>query len=256
VEQFVNNVTNIIREAGEFFNIKLGDSGIIKKGRANYVTEVDYKVQEFITKKLKGILPDCNIITEESDNNNYTFDEPTWILDPVDGTTNFMHGYNHSAISLAFVNKGVLELAYVYNPFMNEMFTAIKGKGAFLNGDKMMVTDSTSLENCLVAFGTTPYDRKEAHRTFEITEKVFMSSREVRRSGAASLDLAYVAAGRVDAFYELCLQPWDYAAGILLVSEAGGKVTGWRGEELSLSRPGSVLASNGHVHERMLELLK
>lgn len=249
-------VEEAVREAGKLLvNAIIGKEGIERKGHANFVTEIDYKVQEFLIDKLQKIIPDSNIITEESKNNEFNLNKPTWILDPVDGTTNLMYDYHHSAISLALFIEGSPALGIIYNPTGGEVFFAEAGKGAFLNGNEIKVTANKSLEDSLVAFGTTPYERDKAERTFDLVKKVYINARDVRRSGSAALDIAYVACGRLDAFFEMKLQPWDFAAGIIILKEAGGAVTTWEEREINILEPSSVLASNGLIHKSMVDLL-
>lgn len=244
-----------VREAGKLvIQAETAKRHIYKKGRANFATDIDYAVQEYMLEELKSILPGSNVITEESQTNVFELEKPSWVLDPVDGTTNLMHGYRHSAISLALFNERKPVIGIIYNPYTDEMFTAEEGMGAALNGKKIEVTES-SMEDCLIGFGTTPYDRTKAGQTFKITESIFMHSREIRRSGSAALDIAYVACGRLDGFFELNLQPWDFAAGIVILQEAGGKITNWRGESLEQLKPDSVLATNGNIHGDMLEFM-
>lgn len=246
----------VVKEAGKLFFEKVTEGDVNeKKGTANFVTSVDLAVQDFVVRELECLLPGSNIITEESSSNLFHMERPTWILDPVDGTTNLMYDYRHSAVSLALLIEGKPVLGMVYNPFLQEFFWGEKGKGAFLNEKSMKVSSSRKLSDSLVAFGTTPYDRSEAARTFEITRDVFSNSRDVRRSGSAALDMAYVACGRLDGFYELSLQPWDYAAGIILLEEAGGRVTNWAGRGLSCTAADSVAATNGDIHEELRNLL-
>lgn len=243
-----------LREAGKLFHeMKVDDSQVIRKGAANFVTQVDYMVQDFIIRNLNKILPESNIISEESKKNNYSFDRPTWILDPVDGTTNFMYGYRHSAISLLLVAEQKPALSFIYNPYTDEMFYAEAGNGAWLNGSKITVSCHKTLEDSLIAFGTTPYDRSKADVTFETVKHIYLQCRDIRRSGSAALDIAYVACGRIDGFFEYCLQPWDYAAGILILQEAGGRITNFKGGELNALSPDSVLATNKLIHATMLE---
>lgn len=245
-----------VRDAGKLIlNAEAYNNIIMKRGSANFVTTVDYTVQKYLIDELEGIIPESKFICEESDNNEYDPEGYTWIMDPIDGTTNFIYGYRYSAISLALFKDGEALAGFVFNPYSDEMFTAETGKGAFLNGGKITAGSSGSLEDSLIAFGTTPYDRAEAELTFDMVKKVFMKSRDIRRSGSAALDLACVAAGRIDGFFELNLQPWDYAAGMLIVQEAGGIVTDWRGGNLSALKPGSVLATNGNIHQAMMGLL-
>jgi myo-inositol-1(or 4)-monophosphatase len=250
------NTENAVLEAGRIMlDYILESRHIIEKGPANFVTEVDYKVQEFLVNRLSSIIPGSNIITEESDRNNFKLDKPTWILDPVDGTTNLMYGYRHSAVSLALFMEGKPLLGFIYNPFSGEMFIAEKGKGACLNGDKIKVSSNATLADSLITFGTTPYDKSKSKKTFDIVEKTFYHSRDVRRSGSAALDIAYIACGRIDGFFEVKLQPWDFAAGMVILEEAGGRITNLQGEELKVISADGVLASNGLIHEELQTLV-
>ena len=205
---------------------------------------------------MNDIIPGSNIITEETERNDFCLDRPTWILDPVDGTTNLLHGYGHSAVSLALFMDGKALAGWIYNPRSNEMFTGEAGKGACLNGEKIQVSSNSLLEDCLISFGTTPYDRRRAKETFSIIEHIFMECQEIRRSGSAALDLAYVACGRTDGFFELCLQPWDFAAGLLILEEAGGKLTDWEGKRPDSISQSGIIASNGLIHDILLKHIK
>lgn len=242
-----------IKSAGLIINnFELGSSQIFEKGTSNYVTQVDYNVEEFLVQELSKILPESNIITEEATQNKFDFQKPTWILDPVDGTTNLMHGYNHSAISLAlFVDKKP-SIGIVYNPSSGELFTAKANVGAFLNGNKIHVSSNKTLEKSLICFGTSPYEKEKSEKVFSITQKIYISCQDIRRSGSAALDIAYVACGRLEAYYEMGLKPWDYAAGLLILREAGGKITNWKSEAPDVSACSDILASNGLIHELVM----
>lgn len=240
----------LIKKAGEIFNdTVIEKEDIEEKGFANYVTIVDYKVQEFVTKEIIRLTPDCNIIAEESDKNLYNLKGFTWIIDPVDGTTNLMYDYRHSAISVGLFIDGEPTLGFIYNPTGREFFSAQKGKGAFLNGRPIEVSKCIDMKGALVGFGTTPYDRTKASRTCDIVKDMLLNCRDVRRTGSAALDIAYVACGRMDGFFELTLQPWDFAAGMVILQEAGGRITDCDGSELSLIKPCAVAASNGRIHD-------
>lgn len=249
-------IEKIIRKAGEIIlNTKMDKSLVEIKGKANYVTKVDYLVQDYLTQELVKLIPYSNVIAEESKHNNYSFGKATWIVDPVDGTTNLMYGFNHSAISVALYIEGKSYLGFVYNPFTNEMFYGENGAGAYLNGKKIKVTDNNLLEDCLIDFGTSPYDKSKAKKTFDIIEKAYLLSRDIRRTGSAALDLSYIACGRIDVFFEMNLQPWDFAAGAIILNEAGGKVTNWQNKDIDVLNQSSLLASNGLVHEEMYKLM-
>jgi myo-inositol-1(or 4)-monophosphatase len=250
-------VEKAIVEAGEIFtNTVLKKEHIETKGPANFVTVVDYKVQEFLVHRLNEIIPGSNMITEESKENIFDLEKPTWIIDPVDGTTNLMYGYQHSAISIGLCMDGKLCMGFVYDPALKEMFFAESGKGAFLNGNRIRVSDNKKLMDSLIGFGTTPYDRGKADDTFRVVGKIYKSCRDVRRSGSAALDISYVACGRMDGFFEMTLQPWDFAAGTMILKEAGGIITKWNGEELNPVSASSVIASNGYIHNELSEYVR
>ena len=238
-----------VRAAGEIVlsaETYRGD-GMRKSGDGNYVTEYDVRVQACLRDALAGICPEAAFCGEE--NGEQGEGALTWIVDPIDGTSNFIHGTGMCAVSVALSRPAVnvSELAAVYNPYTDEMYAASRGGGAFLNGKRLTVS-ARDYEHALIGFGTTPYDRALAGATFALASKAFSQALDVRRSGSAALDLAYLAAGRLDGFFEMTLQPWDYAAGALLVAEAGGIVTRFCGAPLDLRRPSSVLAGNGEVY--------
>jgi myo-inositol-1(or 4)-monophosphatase len=249
-------VGRIVRQAGQLILDQQDEAlQIEQKSAANYVTQIDFAVQAFVLDRLKELTPDFAVIAEESDINQYGLERPTWILDPVDGTTNLMRDYRHSAVSLALAVRGVLTLGFVYNPYTDELFEAVVNQGARLNSMAIAASTRPLLSDSLIGFGTTPYAREQAHSTFLLLERVFLQTLEIRRSGSAALDLSYVACGRLDGFFELCLQPWDYAAGGLILQEAGGRITNWRGAAPSLRHGDSILATNGHIHPGLLDLI-
>ncbi len=257
MDSAINAAKDLVREAAILLLDSIDESKVVSKtGTANFVTEVDIKVQEFIVARLKEILPQSNIIAEETAHQEFFHGAYTWILDPVDGTTNLMYGYKYSAISLGLLKDGIAHAGIVYNPFIDEMFFAVKGCGAFVNDQPIKVTRNKKLSDSLITFGTSPYDRAKADETFRITKNVFDKCRDIRRSGSAALDLCNVAAGRMDGFYEMELQPWDYAASALILQEAGGRISDWYGKPVDFLNKLPVVASNGYIHEELLEELK
>lgn len=247
----------IVRRGGErMLAREQQDFRIEAKSAANFVTEVDLAVEAMIVGELRRLTPDFQIVTEEAEANPSSLDRPTWILDPVDGTTNLMRHFRHSAVSLALADPKGLRIGLVFNPYSDEMFRAAEGLGATMNGRTIRTSRFSQLQDCLVGFGTTPYDRSQSRSTFELVESIFMSSLEIRRSGSAALDLAYVACGRLDVFFEQTLQPWDFAAGSLILHEAGGLVTTWNGRSPDLTRASGILASNGLVHDIILRMME
>lgn len=223
------------------------------KGEKNLVTEVDRLSEEVILRQLRAACPGCDVLAEES-GALVSGSSLRWIIDPLDGTTNYAHGFPWFAVSIALEVSGVIHLGVVYHPMMDELFTCVRGQGAWLNGEKITVSTRQPLKNCLLATGF-PYDRTHSNENnFDNFIQFQLAARAVRRAGAAALDLAYVAAGRLDGFWECKLNPWDVAAGKLLVEEAGGVVTNHAGEPYAISDH-RILASNGRVHQDMLQIL-
>ncbi|MCC8046299.1 MAG: inositol monophosphatase [Clostridiales bacterium] len=250
-----HEVETLVKEAAGLFSNNAAAARITAKGRADFVTEVDLAVQRTLCGKLAEKYPMIQFMGEEKDNRTIDFERPVWILDPVDGTTNLIHHFPENCISLALAEQHEVVAGMIYNPWMEELFFAVKGQGAVLNGKPIHVSDSTSLADSLVSVGTTPYSHEYADSVFSQIKDVFLRAQDIRRLGSAAMDLAYVACGRVDAYFEQFLKPWDFAAGMLIVREAGGEVTDYRGELISPEHPQPVLATNGKIHEELIKVL-
>ena len=218
-----------------------------KAGHANFVTDYDKRIQEKLRTGLDKAIPGAAFIGEEDASQEYSNKGKFFIVDPIDGTTNFIKGLNASCISVAFVVDGNAELGVIYNPYIDEMFTARRGCGAACNG-KIIKVSTEPLKNGIVIFGTSPYNEELSEKSFKLAYEYFKRAIDVRRTGSAALDLCSVASGRAELFFELSLSPWDYAAGALIVEEAGGIVTDINGNALSISGKSSVLARNRIVH--------
>lgn len=244
-DQLLKQITDAVRACGEIILHADRSKSCIdeKAGHANFVTTYDKKVQQELQEKLLQILPEAVFVGEEEDIHASIAEGYAFIVDPIDGTTNFIKNYHVSAISVGLARDGERYLGVVYNPYLNEMFTAVKGQGACLNGEPIHVS-SEPLHNGIVLFGTAPYYEELSQKSFEMAYDYFKKALDIRRSGSAALDLCSVAAGRAEVFFELRLSPWDFAAGSLIVEEAGGKVTTVEGEPLSLHAPCSLLATN------------
>lgn len=228
---------------------------ITVKGQADFVTKVDTAVQRFLQKELYKLYPDVQFMGEEDHMQNVDFSKPVWILDPVDGTTNLIYGYGHSAVSLGYYEEGHISGAVIYNPFAEETFYAVRGQGAFFNNRPVRVTGNKALKDSLIAIGTSPYNKEMAPATFKSFQKIFEQSLDIRRSGSAALDLAYVACGRLDGYFERNLKPWDFAAGSLILEEAGGRVTDFQLGPVDVSSNQDIIATNGWIHEELQSLL-
>lgn len=246
------------RQAGEYIvraTDRLDRLPVTEKSSSDFVTEVDRKAEEMIIRALQKTYPDHGFLAEESGQINPDADVQ-WIIDPLDGTTNYIRGIPHYAVSIACMHQGKIEHAVVYNPASREEFTASRGSGAQLNGRRIRVSNRTTLEGSLIGTGT-PFQHHfegQMHDYMQALGQLAGQSAGVRRMGAASLDLAYVAAGRFDAFFEIGLQPWDIAAGLLLVQEAGGLVSDFNGG-LNPLDSGNVVCGNPKCFKHTLQVV-
>ena len=256
LKDYERDILPLLRRAGaHILSADLAGGGVSEKGgdSANLVTVYDRAVQDELCTALLALYPDAVFMAEEQENDPAVLTAPIcFIIDPIDGTANFVHGCRRSAISLAVKEGGVTVFGAVYDPYLDEMFYATLGGGAFINGKPMAVADRPPTQG-LAVFGTAPYQKdRYGAATFALAERIYRTARDVRRSGSAALDLAYVAAGRYDMYFELSLSPWDIAAGLLLVREAGGTVTDVRGDEPPLATVTSVVAASPASHSYLL----
>ena len=244
----INEIGLLVKECGKvILNADREKMAInIKSGVADLVTEYDKNIQKQLEIGLKKILPEAKFIGEEGSNDELTDDGFAFIVDPIDGTTNFVKDYHISAISVALLKGKEVVAGIVYNPYLDEMFYAIKSQGAFCNGKKISVS-SQPLSNALVLFGSSPYDKNLFPKTIEILSEYFYKVLDIRRSGSAALDLCSVACGRAELYFELQTSPWDFAAGKLIVEEAGGVVTTLDGSPISFEGKSSILAKNNVI---------
>ena len=230
---------------------------IEQKGTNDWVTETDKAAEKEVIYHIKKAYPDHAILGEESGISGAEDAEYLWVIDPLDGTTNFIRGIPHYCVSIAVLKKGVLEHAVVLDPIRQEEFTASRGQGAQLNGRRIRVTKNTTLEGTLLATGIPYKNRAEAHipAYMQSLEAVAQQTAGIRRAGSAALDLAYLAAGRVDGFWEIGLNKWDIAAGMLLIKEAGGIISDFQGGNTSWET-GNIVASNPKCLKHLLQTLR
>ncbi len=256
-DPIVNIAVNAARAAGKRIlrSIERLDSIIVTEKQPNdYVTEIDQQVEREIIKIIRKAHPNHAILGEEG--GEIAGDDYTWIIDPIDGTRNFIHGFPHFAVSIGIRYKAKIIHGVIYDPVREELFTASRGKGARLNDHRIRVSKRTKLQECLLGTGF-PYRHSEQHIKAYMDSMMALLplSGDIRRAGAATLDLAYVACGRLDGFWELGLKIWDLAAGILLVKEAGGMVCDMEGADDYL-KSGNVIAGNPKILKLLLKTIK
>jgi myo-inositol-1(or 4)-monophosphatase len=253
---FLTTAIEAVVRAGDAQMARFGRTlRVDKKGAIDLVTEVDVEVERAFRQLIAGRFPDHHVLAEEMGGRADVPPGACWVFDPIDGTTNYAHGLPIFCASLALEIDGVPEVAAVYDPTRRELFTAERGGGAFLNGQPLHVSRADRLVDAMLVTGF-PYD---VHARVDEIVGLFGAfvghARAVRRLGSAAIDLCYVAAGRLDGFWESDLKAWDIAGGALIVAEAGGRVTGMDGSRFA-SRGGHVLASNGRIHDVMLDVIR
>ena len=244
------------REAAQLMLHARGVLAECKSGHRDVVTEYDRRVQALLMERFAAAVPDARFFCEENERHDDLHAAHVFVIDPIDGTMNFVRGFGHSCISAAFLREGVPCAAAIYNPYLDELFTARRGGGAFLNGRPIRVGDAP-LSESIVACGTAPYSLELAERGFALMKAAYLNSLDIRREGSAALDLCSAAAGRAGVYFELGLSLWDYAAGMLIVQEAGGLCCTIDGRPLPLdpSRP-SVVAGGERAVREFLALAK
>ena len=243
------------REAGKLLKMHSGKPKSVERKagqETNLVTEIDRKAEELIINMIRKHYPHHDFLAEESGSRSQE-SEYRWIIDPLDGTTNFTHGLPVFCVSIGLEQKGSIVLGVVYDPNADELFTAERGKGAYLNRRRIRVSRTTTLIESLLVTGF-PYDvQSNPDRVVEHFNNFLMRAQALRRLGSAALDLCYVAAGRFDGFWEVSLNPWDMAAGVLIVEEAGGRYTDFLGNPSTIYKK-NLLTSNGLIHQQMVEV--
>lgn len=245
----------LVRKASEKLKTPPSAADVKAKGSNDFVTAMDIETQRTVKSMLAGAYPECLFLGEEGEHAKLT-DAPTFVLDPIDGTTNFIFGYRLSAISLALCCEKRPIVAVVYNPFTDEMFSAEEGQGSYLGEERITVSTADHLSQVVAGIGTSPYYKEYAEEVMQVAKNLYLSCIDIRRLGSASLDLCYTAAARHGVFVEKLLHVWDYAAGALILTEAGGKITDFSGNPLSFGSSCEIAASNGTLHEALISVLQ
>ncbi len=247
----IEDIKQIAREAGDILLTAKRPKIMEKSGHANFVTETDEKVQRFLVDKLKDILPEAEFLGEEDGQDVFSAKMTSgfcFVIDPIDGTSNFIYEYRPSVVSIGLLQDGKPYMAVVYNPYDDEMFSAIAGEGAYMNGERIMSSEAPLSEQ-LSCFGTAPYYEELRDRSFDIAKKLLPLCVDLRRSGTAAWDMCCVAIGRCGLYFELKIQIWDYAAAALIAQEAGCSVTDIEGNPLSYTGASSALCMSRGVKE-------
>ena len=252
----LNTAVKAARKAGSIITRASGDLDRItihRKKHNDFVSEVDHAAEEAIIGVLKDAYPSHGFHAEESGKDRAK-NEFVWVIDPLDGTTNFLHGFPQYCVSIGLMQKGVMQQGVIFDPTRNELFTASRGVGAYLNERRLRVSKAVNLKDALIGTGFPFREQQDFDRYLKQFRTMTLSCSGIRRPGAAALDLAYVAAGRLDGFWEMGLSPWDMAAGTLLVREAGGLVGDFEGAEKFMDS-GEVVAANPKIFSAMLKTL-
>lgn len=253
----LNTAVSAARAAGDFIMRHYNQADqleVTTKQASDFVSEVDRQAERIILDRIRQAYPDHAVLAEESGESG-TPGGMQWIIDPLDGTTNYLHKFPQFAVSIACRDRKELEVAVVYDPFSQELFTASRGAGTQLDGRRVRVSKTSKLERSLIGTGLPFRKDQKVDYFLPMLREVMLNTAGVRRPGAAALDLAYVAAGRLDGFWELGLKPWDMAAGMLLIKEAGGTVTELKGGKDPLAT-GDILAGNLKIHAQLGKILQ
>lgn len=265
-----DKIISLVYEAGKLAFVENLDAKIKNDNPNDFVTAVDTAISDFLKEALYKECPDVGFVTEEE--NDHDYKQKSFILDPIDGTTNLIYDYKMSSVSLAYQEGGDVKFGVVYNPFSKEIFFAIEGRGAHLykadNGlDELLSigvenytqgklsASSRPIDRSIIEFGATVSNKSIADQTFDRAKRVFKACVDLRRTCSTALAISYIAAGRLDGYFEISIKPWDYAAAILILAEAGGTSCNWQGERLPLDKNGSIIACNKVIRDDLLKLV-
>lgn len=243
-------IIELVKEAGQFVFDEDLRTSVSTKGASDYVTAVDLKISSFIKQKLKEITPDIGFMSEEDEG---TIEKKRWILDPIDGTTNLVYGYNFSSVSLAYFNGEKIEFGIIYNPYNKDLFVAERGKGVYLNDKKLPIAKDRELNECIVEFGAGSTKKQYADEIFAIGKAVFKNCLDLRRNCSSALAIAYIAAGKMNGYFERDIKPWDYAAATLMLEECGVLCSDWEGNPIQYEHHTSFVCGTPQIYKLIIE---
>lgn len=246
-------IVDLVKEASQLvFDSELKNE-VSMKGAADYVTAVDLKISSFIKEKLAVITPEIGFMSEEEE---ISITDDRWILDPIDGTTNLVFDYNFSSVSLAHCRNGKIEFGVIYNPFNRDLFVAKRGEGVWLNGKKLSQAPDRKPEDSLVEFGAGSTKKQYIDESFTIGKEVFRGCLDIRRVCSSALAIAYVAAGKINGYFERSIKPWDYAAATLMLEEMGAVCTDWKGNRVQYEKATSFVCGTPRVYKFLMDVIE
>lgn len=247
-------IIELVKEAGNFVFDESLKKQVDMKGAADFVTAVDLKISDFLKSKLKEETPDIGFMSEEE--KAFEMKEKRWILDPIDGTTNLVYNYNMSSVSLAYFDGEKIDFGVIYNPYSKDLFVAKRGHGAYLNGEKLPKAADRPLSECIVEFGAGSTNKKAADESFAIAKEIFKNCLDIRRICSTAIAIAYVAAGKLNGYFERLIKPWDYAAGTLLLEECGAKCCDFDGNPIQFNAPSSFVCGTPTAYDFILSTIQ
>lgn len=246
-------IIELVKKASETVFDPTLKSDVATKGEADFVTAVDLKISNFIKEELKKLDPNAGFMSEEEAGE---ISAKRWILDPIDGTTNLVYDYNMSSVSLAYCENEEILFGVVYNPYNGDLFTAEKGKGAYLNGKKLTPAPDRALKDCLIEFGAGSTKKQYADESFALAKSIFKECLDIRRICSSALAVCYVACGRLNGYFERSIKPWDYAAACLILEECGGKCLDWYGNPVQFKDPSSFVCGTEKARNFLLKTIQ
>ena len=246
-------IIEMVKKAGEIVFDKSLRESVSMKGAADFVTAVDLKISEYVKKNLAILDPDAGFMSEEEEGE---LTSKRWILDPIDGTTNLVYDYNMSSVSLAYAEDGKVLFGVVYNPYSKDLFVAKRGEGATLNGEPLPTAPNRDLPDCLIEFGAGSTKKQYTETSFAIAKEVFANCLDLRRICSSALAICFVAAGKLNGYFERSIKPWDYAAATLILEECGGICSDWAGKPIQYDTPSSYVCGTAKAHAFLLETIQ
>lgn len=245
-----NKVVELVKSTKSIVFDKQKQQKVDMKGAADFVTAVDLAISDYLKAELAVLTPDIGFMSEEE---KAEIQPRRWILDPIDGTTNLVYGYNKSSVSLALCEYEEITFGVIFDPFTDELFVCERGKGVYYNGERLEVAADRELRDCIVEFGAGSTKKQYADISFAMAKDVFLDCLDLRRICSSALSVAYIAQGRINGYFEREIKPWDYAAAALMLEECGGVLTDWQGNKLPFDRPSSIVCGTPKMHAFLLE---